>query len=183
MAALMASLSVLVGFSSPVFKPAFARSVALGQMMNVDLNLACWPSFNRSHDMLNFAFLAPMAAKAAEMKPALPAVFKPRWWYSEERLDARAVIWSLRNRPQEWKYTYESRDMKITHVPSNHEVWISWYMDYRLEARHCGCSSRGAWQLFQTLAVGRAIRAWRRWERKQRGPDPIHAQFQSHFIR
>jgi len=50
-----------------------------------------------------FAFMMAPALKQ-EVK-VNPPVFKWRWWYSDDRLDIRPVLWSLRNHPEEWEIT------------------------------------------------------------------------------
>lgn len=133
------------------------------------------------------AFLAlaaaakPARTDAPPARPCLPN-FKRRWWYSERRLDARPVIWSLKNHPEEWRYRFQSRDMLITHSPSRHSVWFLFHMGYRLDADGCSCSTRNKWQRFQLFSVGRAVRAWRRWEARQNPTESIDVQFRSHFI-
>lgn len=55
---------------------------------------------------MDFLAFLPAAVAAAinnvAVKPKPLPTFKPRWWYNPRRLDARPVIWSLYNRPEEW---------------------------------------------------------------------------------
>src|SRR5258708_16177680 len=62
-----------------------------------------------------------VVAKAEiEATPRLPT-FEPRWWYRADRLDARPVIWSLKNRPEEWTVNYGGRPhYYLKHHPTNH---------------------------------------------------------------
>lgn len=53
-------------------------------------------------------------AEAVPTKPATP-VFGPRW-HSRSRLDIRPVLWSLRNRPEEW----QQGEYTLIHAPSKH---------------------------------------------------------------
>jgi len=119
------------------------------------------------------ALLAPMMAPKSETEVTkAPPIFKRRWWYSAERLDARPVIWSLQNHPEEWQYIDPDYRNRIVHTPSEHEVWTGSQQRYRLRAE-CSCSSRN-WQVFQAHLVGRAIRQWQAQQREQ--------QFRSHFV-
>ena len=55
--------------------------------------------------------------EAVQIMPTFPH----RWWRSQNRLDIRPVLWSLRNMPQDWSIDQHT----ITHNPSKHEFWIS----------------------------------------------------------
>src|SRR5690348_2170400 len=58
------------------------------------------------------AFMAPLPApKAQELTLEPPKaearplpIFKRRWWHSKNKLDARPMIWSLYNHPEEWEW-------------------------------------------------------------------------------
>lgn len=133
---------------------------------------------------MNFALMPPAAQALnveTETKPALP-VFKRRWWHRSDRLDARPVLWSLRNRPEEWRPSY----LTVLHVPSGHEFWCTWPCNGLYRAG-CSCDTRGEenhFQVFQSfwfrLAAQRFVRAYREAERPA---SERAAQFASHFIR
>lgn len=130
-----------------------------------------------------FAFLAPMptvAAKIERAKKLLP-VFKARWWFKPDRLDARSVIWSLYNHPEEWRFTHEGNpNLTITHIPSKHEFWCCRTMGFRFYQADCGCSmSSRKWQMFQREGVAKAMRHWKRWHHQR---ENVSEHFQSHFI-
>ena len=130
------------------------------------------------------AFLtAPFALalkKIGRPKPDLPT-FEPRWWYRGDRLDARPVAWSLRNRPDDWQWHHQP--YTIEHKPSRHVFWVGngWGF-YRLYEANCSCTSRsrrGHFQRFQQGVFGRAYRHWRRHQ----APPVDPQQFASHFVR
>jgi len=128
------------------------------------------------------AFLAPMPAKVTKTETSALPEFKPRWWYKADRLDARPVIWSLDNHPEEWRVTHEGNyNLTITHIPSNHQFWSCLAMGYRLYRADCSCSSSSSrkWQRFQFWTVGRAIR---QWVRNERAKENIAENFHSHFV-
>lgn len=131
-------------------------------------------------DFLAFLTAAGAAAVAdADTKPAELPTFRPRWWHREDRLDARPVMWSLRNRPEEWEWRHQP--YTITHRPSKHTFWVGngWGF-YSLYDADCSCTrSRGRFQRFQQGAFGRAFRQWRR----QQAPIIDQAQFAAHFVR
>lgn len=150
---------------------------------------------------MNFALMPPAVALKprdgdgrVETKPALP-VFKRRWWFRDDRLDARPVIWSLENRPEEWEVDRRSRPLTITHLPSKHEFWVGMggYHLWRapnLDGTSCGClglthSGETRFQRFQQVAFRRAYRNWLAWNRERRAPEVSarNNQFASHFIR
>lgn len=129
-----------------------------------------------------FAFLAPIAAKQPEASLSLPT-FQRHWWHRNNRLDARPVIWSLENRPQEWDLRFPgSALVLITHKPSQHTFDIGWGFAHLYEAR-CSCNLRGdaenRFQLFQGLALKRA---GRRWIRNSLRRSHDAEQFQNHFV-
>lgn len=129
------------------------------------------------------AFLATVPAikpEATEVEaPALPS-FTPRWWYRSDRLDARPVAWSLRNRPQDWRWRTEN--ITLEHVPSRHVFWVgNGPMFYGLHEADCSCkSTRGRFQRLQARFVfGPAYRHWRNNHGRPRH-DPVH--FAAHFV-
>lgn len=132
--------------------------------------------------MFNLAFLMPAAApvaKAITAEPKMPT-FKPRFWYDPNKLDARAMIWSLDNRPQDWEHSGEPSYGYFTHIPSGHRFLDhTWYQGGVLSNTDCDCSSRSQYQFGHTRAVKNAMRklfdrtvnAW-----------AINEQFANHFI-
>lgn len=111
------------------------------------------------------------------MADALP-VFKSRWWYSDKRLDARPVIWSLDNRPEEWVLLGPGKDHeRLCHMPSDHKLWTRGLIKGDLQAR-CSCSGRG-WQIFQRASLRRAMN---RWIRKHGARPALAEQFAAHFV-
>lgn len=154
-------------------------------------------------DVLAFLSLAAVARKpeVVEGPPAKPD-FAPRWWYRADRLDARPVIWSIKNRPEEWQAinSYDGCEVKrradfwafgyMLHVPSQHKFYIRSGEMARLSSApgmeldgDCGCftASRGRLQPFHSLMLKSAAQGWFR----QKFPEPVldHSHFQSHFIR
>lgn len=113
-----------------------------------------------------------------ESTPALPA-FKSRWWHRADRLDARPVIWSLYNRPEDWSADHDG--YTIRHNPSKHRFWIAnGWGHYALYEADCSCmQTRGRFQRFQQSAFGRAQKHWHR--NHHRRHDPEH--FAAHFVR
>jgi hypothetical protein len=131
--------------------------------------------------MLAFApAVIPTTKSDADTTPALPT-FKPRWWYEPDRLDARPVIWSLRNRPQEWEALHRGIFLRVRHKPSGH-AFVADICDTGLEdGNRCGCArSTGKFQIFQNWAFRRAARAFRDLPENQSHHDPVH--FASHFV-
>lgn len=94
-------------------------------------------------------------------RPSLPD-FKPRWWYRSDRLDARPVIWSLYNHPEEWEWQHVG--YRINHKPSSHMFWVANGRGYyRLDSVGvpCGCLSAGGYfQMFQQIAFHKAFTWW-----------------------
>lgn len=89
------------------------------------------------------------------LAPVLPT-FKPRWWFRTGCLDARPVIWSIYNHPDEWTPTRYC----LLHKPSQHEFWIDGRC--HLYRANCSCTSNGGnFQPFQQRAFRRAVRWWR----------------------
>ena len=128
---------------------------------------------------LAFLALAPAKAKSDE-----PPTFTKRPWHSRGRLDIRPVLWSLRNRPQDWRADHYT----LTHVPSAHKFWIAnGFFFYGLWASNgCSCQREreGAFSIIQKFQFGAARRAWARatWAAAQGDRDQVNAQFASHFI-
>lgn len=124
-----------------------------------------------------------------EQLSALPT-FKARWWHRADRLDARPVIWSLRNRPEEWTWVLfadgTNSGRRIVHVPSAHQFWVATRGFYRLERANCGCNDAGGrFQLFQQGAFHRAFIRWRHDHPPQQPPVIAidHDHFAAHFVR
>jgi hypothetical protein len=122
---------------------------------------------------------APLAIAAAKTggTDGLPT-FRKLPWFRANRLDARPVAWSLRNRPEDWEWEHE--DYTIKHKPSNHVFWIAngWGF-YALYEANCSCmSTRGKFQRFQQFMFGRAFKHWRRNHGESYDPD----HFASHFV-
>lgn len=95
------------------------------------------------------AFLAPMPV-ALDAKPKLPTFTKGwRFWWSDTRLDARPVIWSLYNHPEEWEVENDTPGYRTTiiHKPSRHVFVVGRFLDgekTRLRDSHsCSCISLG----------------------------------------
>ncbi len=128
--------------------------------------------------MTFLALLAPLLPVKID-DASLPQ-FKPRWWYSRERLDARPVIWSLDNRPEEWKLKHRGEDYEnLLHLPSGHYLYTTLGILMGHLVADCSCQGRD-WQIFQILGVRRAIR---RWRSAHDGGVTLADQFRGHFIR
>lgn len=127
---------------------------------------------------MSFFALMPAVAKiSTTTAPALP-VFKRRWWYSCNKLDARPLLWSLRNRPSEWYYVPEHFHSYFEHKPSKHRLTqvislaMSRMYDWRLSAE-CSCSG-SEFQLGQQQQINREI--------GRLLASRVSAQFAAHFI-
>lgn len=94
--------------------------------------------------------------------------FKARWWHRHNRIDVRPVIWSLINKPQDWKLSrpyYYWRGHIITHVTTRHDFRVgktpfSCRMD---DTTRCECqrqSNGGRFQPFQKLAFWMAAKSF-----------------------
>lgn len=124
--------------------------------------------------------VALMAAPAKTEQPVIQLKkeeivpdFAPKWWHRPWRLDARPLIWSLDNSPEDWR-----REMRILcHEPSRHCLGASTATLYRAG---CSCENH-RWQLFQRFQVRRAIGRWLKWE-KITASAGLQRQFQSHFL-
>lgn len=117
---------------------------------------------------------------ARESKPA--PVFGRRW-HSFSRLDIRPVLWSLRNRPEEW----EQSEYRLTHTPSQHTFWIGngfWF--YSLHDANCSCTqvSGGKFSFIQKIQFSFARRRVSEIQRSLRSAQlaKINAQFSEHFM-
>lgn len=112
-----------------------------------------------------------------------------RWFFRDGRLDARPIIWSLRNCPQDWvpNYVGDGTLYELTHKKTDHAIRAYWASDYRMSSSsRCGCSNT-QWQPFQTRQLGRAIKGWKRWNAAQgivhpNSSEAINKQFRNHFI-
>ncbi len=135
----------------------------------------------------SFQTLPETAIKIPE-QPKVPT-WKPRWWYDLRKLDARPVIWSLKNRPQDWRYDRYPRPITIIHTPSNHEFWITMGSSYLYRTDGCGCqrSKEQKFQKGQHFRLRWALRQWNRhYHQKLNEPSKQkkidqHKHFQEHF--
>lgn len=108
--------------------------------------------------------------------------FKPR--RNQSRLDFRPVIWSLRNRPDEWEWGHGH--YCIVHKPSRHEIWVSSGLEYYnlYNAGGCSCtrlSTRTKPSWWDRRRFHSAFKAWRR-SHGQTDSAAINRQFAAHFI-
>src|SRR4051812_43776307 len=100
--------------------------------------------------MLAFLAIVP-ATRPATVEtteaPTLPT-FASRWWYRPDRLDARPVAWSLRNRPEDWGWQHEG--ITIVRKPSEHVFWVAnGPMFHGLYDANCSCNrTNGKFQSF-----------------------------------
>jgi hypothetical protein len=106
---------------------------------------------------------------------------------NKRRLDLRPAIWSLRNRPEEWKMSLPG--YIVIHIPSDHRFWIS-FGSYAMPylTGECSCEeipSRNAPSFIDRWNFMLAFRAWRkgRLNRESDGMVNINRQFASHFFR
>jgi len=115
-------------------------------------------------------------------EPKLPT-FEWKWWFKKYgRLDARPIIWSLYNKPQDWERVAPINDypQRLRHKPSNHQFYFdtSFITQMYLVQANCGCVNQGKkFQRFQKRALKRAVNDWR-----AKDAAPIHKQFYSHFV-
>lgn len=58
---------------------------------------------------------------ACMMTGQIAPTFKERWWHSKSRIDIRPVVWSIRNRPDDW----ELSDYCFVHTPTRCSFWIA----------------------------------------------------------
>lgn len=115
--------------------------------------------------------LAPdiQAAVGADApKPTMP-IFKRKWWYLADRLDARPVIWSLENKPEDWEAPAFTGSVR--HKPSDH-----FYTSSGTMFANCDCSHYG-FQWGQQRRLARAVMAFIR-----RQTAITQHQFQNHFL-
>ena len=119
-----------------------------------------------------YAFLVTAAAvrikrdEEAQAKSASLPIFETKWWFSKQRLDARPVIWSLVNHPEEWN---ETSPGVMFHMPSEHEFRLGHDRPFRaLGLLHAQCSchndTTNLFQHFQSRAVRQAWRQWKETE-------------------
>lgn len=114
----------------------------------------------------------------------VPAPTFGRRWHSWSRLDIRPVLWSLRNRPEEWQQT----EFTLLHKPSRHEFWTAngffFYALYRADGCSCTRARGGAFSLIQKFQFGAARRRVARMERARMSAEliGINAQFAGHFL-
>lgn len=123
-------------------------------------------------------------------KPVLP-VFKPRFWWSPDRLDVRPVLWSMRNKPEDWAVQRLPRPRFdggwMLHTPSQHSFQVGgfWAGDRAglRNSRNCGCSQSS--KKFHTGQAHRFNRmAWKffRAEGARQGV-AVAKEFHSHFVK
>lgn len=118
-----------------------------------------------------------------DAKVAQSPVFGPRW-HSHSRLDIRPVLWSLRNRPEEWSQT----EYTLRHDPSGHEFWIAngfWFYGLYGSDDNCSCTKvrGGAFSFIQKVQFAfsrRRVAAIDR-ERVSARLAKINDQFRDHF--
>jgi hypothetical protein len=124
------------------------------------------------------AFLAPVALlPRTKNEPKLPE-FKRRWWYLNDRLDARPALWSLKHRPGDWERRGSGRyDLIVIHKPSGHR-----FLAYggRLLDNRCSCQGH-KYQIGQSIKMTRAIAKWVR-DHDRPAHLAVNEQFRSHFI-
>ncbi len=108
------------------------------------------------------------AVEAEKPKPVMPE-FKPKWWYRSDRLDARPTIWSLENRPEEWRVVFQSDSVR--HEPSDH-----YYTTYGTMFSMCTCS-RYQLQRGQQARLAKAVKAF-----IARQAAITQHQYQNHFL-
>lgn len=119
-----------------------------------------------------------MYVKSVDTKQTVMPEFTPRSWYRYDRIDARPLIWALLNSPE----SFQREGCYVRHIPSGHCFYTSFPEGYRASHYSCGCSGR-KYQRFQWLAVGSAIRAWKRWDAcRQMQANTLSKQFRGHFI-
>lgn len=118
-----------------------------------------------------------------DKKDSVAPVFGRRW-HSFSRLDIRPVLWSLRNRPEEWEQT----EFTLDHVPSKHRFWTAngfWF--YSLyEANGCSCQKvrHGSFSFIQKIQFAFARRTVARADRFKRNAElaAINTHFAEHFV-
>lgn len=123
---------------------------------------------------------AELQSSTVQITPELPT-FKPRWWYRNDRLDARPVIWSLKNRPEEWEPADRRPHWMLKHKPSGHVFRIAFGPARLVAPTDCGClqNSVGRFQRFQSWRLKWAAAEW---ISKNETPPVDHEQFANHFI-
>jgi|SRR5215469_195367 len=130
------------------------------------------------------ALLTAAAAKAIEAVGKTKEVSPPRFekfdGYDPNKLDARPLIWSLENKPEEWSYPGPRPDnhalaFYLRHEPSNHLFNISWHENLcGLAAAECSCHATShQFQTGQALELYAAAVAWDK--------EMIRRQFAEHF--
>lgn len=138
-----------------------------------------------------FTVSAPPTATAIPAqivaKPVMPE-FRPKWYFSDSKVDARPMLWSLENCPEDWepigyhnpKPANWSAVYGLRHKPSNHTLYgIKYLPTLRAD---CGCNGRE----FQPFQVGKVRLACRRWlDSNGFGPEAEaearRQQFRAHF--
>lgn len=133
-----------------------------------------------SDDQIHFAARALALANPDSYEAKMP-VFGARW-HSWSRLDIRPVLWSLRNRPEEW----EQLKYRLVHKPSNHQFWTAnGLFFYSLHDANCSCTKvrGGGFSLIQKLQFAFARRHVLAIARRQASAElaQINAHFTEHF--
>jgi hypothetical protein len=130
------------------------------------------------------ALLTAVGAKAIEAlnkpKETTPPVFKKLPGFTDDRLDARPVIWSLQHRPEEWSWVRQDPHPMgkargyLRHNPSEHIFVAVGESSQLYSADNCSChhTSR-AFQDGQAVAFDAAVQAWEAERGRQ--------QFAGHF--
>jgi|SRR5581483_4133358 len=107
-----------------------------------------------------------------------------RRWHSWSHLDIRPVLWSLRNRPNDWEQT----EFTLRHKQSNHEFWIAngfwFYALYSTDSCSCQRVRGGSFSLIQKIQFSFARRTVARIDRARRSAElaTINRQFTEHFV-
>lgn len=131
------------------------------------------------------AVIAPVKPKAEpEVTRAVMPVFKRRWWQGK-KLDHRPVVWSLRERPEEWRIDMSGNQMtQAFHRPSTHSFrldmgpWVKLY-----SSNECSCQRFArSFTLIGSFRVwGAAYDLAHRNDPPKPNPVDVHRQFCGHF--
>lgn len=106
--------------------------------------------------------------------------FKPR--RNQRRLDFRPVAWSLRNRPEEWKWG--AGHHCIVHKPTRHQFWVSNGVEYYdlYNTGGCSCSTVSRSSRPSLADRLRFHFAFKAWARQANDTAAINLQFAAHFV-
>jgi hypothetical protein len=110
-----------------------------------------------------------------------------RFWWRASRLDARPVIWSLRNNPQDW--TVERDDSYhrtiIRHVPSQHEFVVGSFRQSEytrlLYSNGCSCHDATYFHTWQATPFKMAAHKYVLNQHRDKTLSNRDTQFRSHF--